>query len=150
MPVHVSRSGGRRGDLRKVARWGRAVLREAGCGAHELSVVLADDPFIRQLNGEWRSKDSATDVLSFPQDGPEGPLLGDIVISVDTATRQAAEHGHDLDSELRVLLVHGICHLLGHDHHEPEQTARMRRVEDRLLAVLGVERDGLVGRASPR
>ena len=149
MPVHVSRSGGRRGDLRKVGRWGRAVLQAAGCPDHELSVVLCDDPFIRGLNAEWRERDRATDVLSFPQDGPEGPLLGDLVISVQTAARQAAEHGHDLDAELQVLMVHGICHLLGHDHHEREQTARMRQVEDRLLTVLGVRRDGLVGRAAP-
>lgn len=150
MPVHVSRAGGRRGDLRRLGRWARAALHEAGVSGSELSVVVGDDAFVRGLNAEWRGKDSPTDVLSFPQDGPDGPLLGDVVISVQTAARQASEHGHDLDTELAVLLVHGICHLLGHDHHEPEQTAAMRRAEARLLAALDVGGAGLVGRTGAR
>ena len=150
MPVHVSRSGGHRGDLRKLGTWGRAALRAAGCPRVELSVVLGDDAFIAELNREWRAKDSPTDVLSFPQDGLEGPLLGDVVISVQTAVRQADEYGHDLDTELRILLVHGICHLLGHDHHELAEAARMRSAEGMLLSALDVPGDGLVGRAAPR
>ena len=145
----MSRAGGRRGDLRRVGQWARAVLRSAEVDA-ELSVVLGDDAFVQGLNAEWRNKDRPTDVLSFPQDGPGGPLLGDVVISVQTAARQADEQGHDLDTELRVLLVHGICHLLGHDHHDPGQTRRMRSAESRLLGAVGVDAAGLVGRTGAR
>lgn len=109
----------------------------------ELSIVLCDDAFIRPLNAEWRGKDAATDVLSFAmQDGDDvldgDPVLGDLVISVETADRQAAEHGHDRAAELRVLLVHGLLHLLGHDHEDtPERAAEMRAEEARLLELLG-------------
>lgn len=111
----------------------------------ELSVLLCDDPFIHDLNRAWRQVDAPTDVLSFPQNDPV--TLGDVVISVDTAARQAAEQGHPLERELRVLLVHGVLHLLGHDHHAPEETARMRAEEERLLARLDGRGEGLVARA---
>lgn len=112
----------------------------------ELSLVLTDDPAIRALNAQWRGQDKPTDVLSFPLDesaeGVDGPVpeleggpLGDIVISLDTAARQAAEHGLSLDEELTFLLVHGLCHLLGHDHGAPDEAASMRLEEDRLLAL---------------
>lgn len=91
----------------------RVVLRDA---AAELSVVLCSDAHIRKLNAQWRGKDVATDVLSFPQDDPDRVVLGDIVISVDTAARQAAERHLELRDELRILLVHGVLHLLGYDH----------------------------------
>lgn len=102
----------------------------------ELSVVVTDSAEMRALNGAHRGKDTTTDVLSFPQDGPDGPLLGDIVIDVETALRQGAERGHDLATELRVLLAHGVAHLLGHDHYEAAQAAAMGAVETRLLAAL--------------
>lgn len=146
LKVLVSRSGGRRGDLRKVGAWARQVLRAEGIEG-ELSIVLADDAGIQQLNRDWRSKDQPTDVLSFPQDGAEGPLLGDIVISVQTAARQAAELGHDLDRELQVLVVHGICHLVGHDHHAPDEAQAMREAETRMLGALGADGHGLIERA---
>ena len=116
----------------------------------ELSVSLCDDEAIRALNAEWRGKDAPTDVLSFPQgETPPGAPrhLGDVVISVDTAARQAAGLGHRLDDELGVLLTHGLLHLLGHDHHEEEARAAMRAEEERLLRRLGLEQQGLVGRA---
>jgi probable rRNA maturation factor len=99
----------------------------------ELSVMLTDDEGIRALNAQWRDEDKPTDVLSFPMDAPVGPF-GDIVLSVPTATRQAAEHGWTLRQELTFLLVHGFAHLLGHDHGEPAQAAAMRAEEERLLA----------------
>lgn len=126
-------------------------LQVLGREADELSVVLCDDATMQPLNLEWRDIDAPTDVLSFPQDADaDAPvrMLGDIVISVDTAARQAAELGHGLDTELRVLLVHGLCHLLGHDHHDDAQAATMRAEEQRLLAALGEGASGLVDRAS--
>ncbi len=111
----------------------------------ELSVLLTTDDRIRTLNGQWRGKDVSTDVLSFPQD--DGILLGDVVISIDTAARQASELGHDVGSEVRVLLTHGICHLLGHDHQDAEQTKLMRAAEQEGLAALGLSFRGLVSRA---
>jgi rRNA maturation RNase YbeY len=103
-----------------------------------------DDAAIRKLNKKWRNKDKATDVLSFPllsvqelklaPSHPGALVLGDIVISVPTAKRQAAERGHRLSVELEILLVHGLLHLLGYDHeHSPREAARMRRLEVKLL-----------------
>ena len=126
---------------------GAAALKRA-----ELSLWLCGDSQIRKLNKEWRRKDKATDVLSFPLVG-EAELralakmkpvpdweLGDIVISLDTAKRQAEEHGVTLRQELDLLLVHGLLHLLGFDHEiSPEEERRMRRWEKKLLA-----RDGLI------
>ena len=118
----------------------------------ELSVALCDDGHIRALNKEWRGKDSATDVLSFPADSfGDVVVLGDCVISIDTARRQAQEVGHGLLDECRVLLVHGLLHLCGFDHETGDvEAAEMSRVEDELLGLLsglaGTEkRAGLVG-----
>lgn len=82
----------------------------------ELSVVLCDDREISELNSRWRGIDKFTDVLSFPQDDPDKVLLGDIVISVETAKEQAAAREYDVKDEIRVLLVHGLLHLMGYDH----------------------------------
>lgn len=117
---------------------GERALAEAGDGKAELSVLLAGDEVVTQLNREWRGKDSTTDVLSFPQDA-DG-LLGDVVINVELAARQAEERGHGVVAEVRVLLVHGLAHLLGHDHHTEVEASRMRAAERRLLvAVFGGE-----------
>ena len=109
----------------------------------ELSVVIMDDPGIHELNKTWRSKDKPTDVLSFPQAegkvsaGDFVPCLGDIVISAETAARQAESIGHSLEDEYRRLLVHGFLHLLGHDHVNGGHQARiMKQEEERLLEVL--------------
>lgn len=99
----------------------------------ELSIVLTDDPGIQALNAQWRGEDKPTDVLSFPMDAPTGPL-GDIVVSVPTAARQAQAHGWSLREEVTFLLVHGFAHLTGHDHGEPAEAAAMRAEEERLLA----------------
>lgn len=116
-------------------------LRDAVGSAHrDVCVLLVDDAEIQALNAQWRDEDKATDVLSFPVDdeGPEGPPvpLGDIVISVDTCARQAADHGWGVAQEITFLLVHSVCHLMGHDHGEPTQAAEMRAEEDRLLAIV--------------
>lgn len=102
-----------------------------------------DDPGIHELNLTWRAKDKPTDVLSFPQaegkvkTGDFVPCLGDIVISGDTAARQAISIGHCLEDEYRRLLVHGFLHLLGHDHvHGGHQARNMKQEENRLLEVI--------------
>src|SRR5262245_8082487 len=97
-------------DVRLRARATRAVA-GAGVRGSDLSIVLCGDASIRALNQRWRQVDKATDVLSFSQDDPR--LLGDVVISVETAARRRKR---PLEDELFFLLVHGLCHLLGHDH----------------------------------
>lgn len=141
----VSREGGPELDPEAIESDGDRLLAAIGRAEAELSVVLADDALIRSLNAEWRGIDQPTDVLSFPQDDER--LLGDVVIGTETAARQAADLGHALEIEVRVLLVHGLLHLLGHDHEVGEAEAEaMRAEEDRLLGVLGVGGRGLVGR----
>ena len=125
------------------------LLSALGHEGAELSIVLCDDAFIQPLNRDWRDKDQPTDVLSFPQSedhAPEGGLLGDLVISVETAAAAAARLGHRVEEELQVLLVHGLLHLLGFDHEKGEdEAARMRAEEQRLLSLLG-GRPGLISR----
>jgi probable rRNA maturation factor len=101
----------------------------------ELSILITDDAEIRSLNSAYRDLDMSTDVLSFSQlEGEEVPggneLLGDIVISLDTAVRQAGEIGHSVAEEMRRLLVHGVFHLLGYDHERGEEEAARMRVEE--------------------
>lgn len=106
----------------------------------ELSVVLTNDETIRRLNREYRHKDRCTDVLSFyfdPKVSPSSPnaprLLGDIVISLDTAARQANSRRRPLLAELRWLLAHGILHLLDFDHARPKQKREMDAWTRRLV-----------------
>lgn len=115
----------------------------------EVSLVLSDDAYIHALNLQYRGKDCPTDVLSFalnegeePEvlDGPEEVLLGDIIISLETATRQAIEYGHSLERELAYLTVHGILHLLGYDHMTEEEKCEMRQEEEHVLSLLGIHR----------
>ena len=102
---------------------------EALCVEGEVALVLAGDSLVHRLNREYRGKDEPTDVLSFPGDGAEGSL-GDIVISLDTAARNARGLGRTLPQELDVLALHGFLHVLGHDHETDGGT--MDRIERRL------------------
>ncbi|HEX6015992.1 MAG TPA: rRNA maturation RNase YbeY [Geminicoccaceae bacterium] len=126
-----------------------AVLaREAVTADVEVSVLLANDRRIRELNLAYRGKDSATNVLSFPagEDGVAASapgtarpvLLGDIAVALETTVREAAAAGKPAADHLVHLLVHGALHLLGHDHEEDEQAERMEAREVELLASLGV------------
>lgn len=116
------------------------ILKAADEPQAEVSVVLIGDRRMRRLNLHYRGVDSTTDVLAFSlreAGGPPSPLLGDVVISVPMAARQAAERGHSLDHELATLLTHGILHLLGFDHERSEREARrMRRKESTILRAL--------------
>jgi probable rRNA maturation factor len=133
-------------DLPALTEHAEQLLGLVGFPEAELSLMLCDDETIRSLNAQWRDKDSATDVLSFPQEEALAPerfaqppaLLGDVVSSFETAARQAAELGHTLEQEMRALLVHGLLHLLGHDHEPPHDPALMRAREIELLEALGL------------
>lgn len=141
--------------LEPVEALAQHALEALGLDQVELSVLLCDDEVIAALNAEWREVEGPTDVLSFPQEDedwalPEGMprALGDVVISLDTAQRQAEALGHGLEQELRVLLVHGLLHLLGHDHEEDEEeAAAMREAEAGLLAAMGQSDVGLIARS---
>ncbi len=119
---------------------GERILAAVGEHASTVSLVSTDDAAIQELNRDYRGKDSVTDVLSFSQvEGDpfafvEERVLGDVVISMDTAARQAESIGHSLRDEVTRLLIHGVLHLLGHDHiHGGRQAARMRAEEARVL-----------------
>ncbi|HKA53396.1 MAG TPA: rRNA maturation RNase YbeY [Candidatus Binatia bacterium] len=107
-------------------------------GRAELSLALVTDPEIHALNHRYRGKDKPTDVLSFPlADALQPSLLGDVVISIETAARQARRRGHSLREELQTLLIHGILHLLGYDHEvSRSEAARMRRKEREVKILL--------------
>ena len=125
---------------RRLAGRGRRMLDVLGLGSAELSLVLVSDRVMHDLNRDWRGKDRPTDVLAFAQNeagpAPDG-LLGDVVISVDTARRQATSLGHSLVVEVDRLLVHGLLHLLGYDHERsPAEARRMQRKERAVLRAI--------------
>ncbi len=116
-----------------VRRAVRLVLQSAGTsGPGEVSVVLADDATVRALNRTYRGRDRTTDVLAFPQGG-EGGLLGDVVISLPQAARQARRVGHSLAREVALLAIHGTLHLLGYEDETARGRKRMWEAQDRLL-----------------
>lgn len=113
----------------------------------EVSIVLVDDVRMQELNRQYRGLDRPTDVMAFSQlegDGLQTPgsatVLGDVVISVDTAQRQADENAHSLDEELSLLLIHGTLHLLGYDDETDAGALEMRQRENTVLSVLKNER----------
>lgn len=137
--VNVAGSAGRVGR-RALLLLARRVLAAEGTPAPaSLSVVLADDETVRDLNRRYLGIDAPTDVLSFAFAGDDFPAapgptqLGEVIISLPTARRQAARAGHSLADELAHLLVHGILHLLGHDHASAAGRRRMRAREEALL-----------------
>jgi len=141
-------------DRPSVRRAIARVLRAAGAPKGAVSVALVDDDTIRALNRAHRKKDKATDVLSFTLDDDGLPagfdhLLGDVVVSVDTAARQARAHDHALSVEIAVLVAHGVAHLLGHDHERGPAFARAQaECELTFLDAAGVPLDAaLIGRA---
>ncbi len=108
----------------------------------ELTIVMTDDAQLQQLNREYLGIDAPTDVLSFPSDeiDPESGIhyLGDILISVPRAEQQARTAGHALEAEVQLLVVHGVLHLLGHDHARPDEKSRMWSAQSEILAKLGL------------
>jgi probable rRNA maturation factor len=127
---------------RELARFLRQAIEATGL-AGEVSVLLTEDEAIRTLNRTYRGKDKATDVLSFPAAETAVGIAGDLVISLETALRQAEERGHSLETEIRVLLLHGLLHLAGYDHEVDD--GAMHRKEIRLRRQMGL-RAGLIER----
>jgi probable rRNA maturation factor len=119
----------------------RAAVRLDG----EVEVLLTSDAEVKRLNKAFRGKNKATDVLSFPAPAEIPGVAGDLAVSLDTAARQAAEHGHALKDEVRILLLHGLLHLAGEDHET--DSGEMAEREAELRRELGLPH-GLIERAS--
>ena len=132
----------------KINRVAAICLREEQMPEHaEVDLLFVDNEAIREMNREYRDKDSATDVLSFPMyeadeeiDDEDEILFGDIVISLERAQEQCEAYGHSLEREVMYLLVHGLLHLSGYDHMEEDEKAVMRAQEEKLLAQIGAIR----------
>lgn len=113
-------------------------------GITEVSVTLTDDEKIRKLNSDYRGKDAPTDVLSFPME--ETGLLGDIVLSLERAQKQAEQYGHSFERETAFLTVHGMLHLLGYDHETSAQDRRrMFSLQEDILNGIKLKRYGVHG-----
>jgi probable rRNA maturation factor len=148
--IEVLEESGVEVDVRRLARLSRFVMDRLRVHPQaELCVKLVDEATIAELNVQWMEKEGPTDVLAFPMDElrpglvdeePEEGVLGDLVLCPQVAERQAAEaraqgqEGHTTADEVELLTVHGILHLLGYDHAEPEEHAEMFGLQARLLA----------------
>jgi probable rRNA maturation factor len=147
---HVRRRSGARPDrptLRAVCA--AALAGEGVTGPVVLTITVVDDDEIREINRDHRGIDKATDVLSFPLVDDETTFalppgvpreLGDVIVSYPRTVAQAEEYGHSVQRELAYLVVHGVLHIMGHDHEEPEEQAVMRAREEAALAVVGLTR----------
>ena len=137
MPVHMQIQVRRvTFDQARLDRQARAILSDVGEAAAELGILFVGDQRMRSLNRQYRGKDRTTDVLAFAmREAPHSSssLLGDVVIAVPTAVRQAKEGQRSLDEELTVLLVHGILHLCGYDHERSENEARRMHRRERMI-----------------
>ena len=109
----------------------------------ELSIVLADNDFVQTLNKEWRGKDKPTNVLSFPQDEPS--MLGDVILAYETVEQEAKEQNKRFENHATHLIVHGLLHLLGHDHIEDDEAETMEALEIQILADLGIKNPYEIG-----
>ncbi len=129
-------------DIAKLESHIQKIMQALKCHDDELSVLIVDDAKIHRLNHQYRNIDAATDVLSFPQNEGDdaefiSQMLGDVVISVETAERQAAEHQFSLEQELVLLLIHGTLHLLGYDHEQSlEEEKIMKQKTWELFALI--------------
>ena len=142
---HTSFHSSRRVDREELRAFLAELTRRIAHG-RTITCLIANDAEVRRLNRFFRGKDQATDVLSFPPANPNG-AAGDIAISIDRARIQAAEHGHSLADELRILMLHGALHLAGMDHES--DSGEMARAESRWRKRLGLP-DGLIERSRTR
>lgn len=143
--VQIAPAFRRRLRSQEIQAWAQAALRAEGLTEPpDMAVVITDDEAIRALNRDFRGMDVPTDVLAFGEEAP-GPFvmapgepmyLGDVVISLEQAEAQAQEQGHSLKDELRLLLVHGILHLLGYDHATEEDKNEMWARQEAILQSL--------------
>ena len=114
----------------------RAALKHQKAKSGSLSIVVSGDKTLRDLNKKFLGHDTATDVLSFPSDDPTSPYYGDIAISYPRALEQSRRGGHTVKAELQLLTVHGILHLLGHDHYTAKEKAKMWKAQSEILVTL--------------
>lgn len=143
MSIEILDESGRALDVRRLAALSRFVMdRMRVHPLAELCIKAVDEATIAELNEQWMEKEGPTDVLAFPMDElrpglvdeePEEGVLGDLVLCPDVAARQAAAAGHSTEAEIELLTVHGILHLLGYDHAEPEEHKEMFGLQDDLL-----------------
>ena len=145
MSVEIANESGAQVDELSLVALARHVLDEMGVNPlAELSVLLVDANAMEQLHRRWMNEPGPTDVLAFPMDElqtgrhdddhePHPALLGDVVLCPDVAVRQAREAGHDTDDELQLLCAHGMLHLLGYDHGDPDEEREMFAVQARVL-----------------
>ena len=141
--VFVQNKAGRKGVpiARSFERWVRAALIGRRKGWTEVNIVLFDEPAGRGMNRQYRGKDHATNVLSFPHEplpGDSTGLLGDLVMCPPVITREAAKQGKRLRDHYAHLTIHGVLHLLGYDHQTAAEAGRMESLEIRILAGIGI------------
>jgi probable rRNA maturation factor len=148
MSIEISNESGQRVDTDAVLDLARYALDEMGVNPMaELSVLIVDAEYMAELNHRWMDKKGPTDVLAFPMDeldvdrgpgadspGAQPALLGDIVLCPQVAAEQAKAAGHSAADELHLLTVHGVLHLLGYDHAEPDEEREMFALQNRMLA----------------
>jgi probable rRNA maturation factor len=142
--IEVLNESGDDVDITELSRLSRFVMdRMRVHPLAELCIKVVDEPTIAELNEQWMDKAGPTDVLAFPMDElrpglvneePEEGVLGDLVLCPTVAERQAKDAGHSTQDEVDLLTVHGILHLLGYDHAEPEEHQEMFGLQDELLA----------------
>ncbi len=143
MSIEVLNESGAELDVPELSRLARFVMDEMRVHPQaELCIKLVDEATIAELNEKWMEKEGPTDVLAFPMDElrpglvneePEEGVLGDLVLCASVAERQAAEAGHSMRDEVHLLTVHGILHLLGYDHAEPDEHKEMFGLQATLL-----------------
>ena len=143
MTIEVLNESGHTVDVRRLSRLARFVMEQMRVHPQaELCIKAVDEDTIAQLNAQWMEKDGPTDVLAFPMDElrpgkvneePEEGVLGDLVLAPSVAERQGDEAGHGREAEIDLLTTHGILHLLGYDHAEPDEHAVMFGLQADLL-----------------
>lgn len=153
MSVEVNNESEIEADLERIGALGRTILAELNVHPEtEVSIILMDEEPMSALHVEWMDIEGPTDVMSFPMDElrpgrpgspTEAGMLGDIVICPQVATTQAATGGHSVEDEILLLTTHGMLHLLGFDHAEPEEKEIMFTLQRQLL-------EGFLGRPAPR
>ena len=144
MTIEVLNESGHQLDVRRLSRLARFVMDEMRVHPQaELCIKAVDEATISELNEQWMEKEGPTDVLAFPMDelrpglvneDPEEGVLGDLVLCPEVAARQATTAGHSTDAEIELLTVHGILHLLGYDHAEPQEHKEMFGLQAELLS----------------
>lgn len=125
-------------DCQKLEAAVRAVLRGEGIKTAEISLAVVDDPTIHELNRQYLGHDYATDVLSFVLERNDQALEGEVIVSSETAERQAESYGWSADKELLLYVVHGTLHLVGYDDATDSERSEMRRLEQRYLSEIGI------------